>query len=413
MNDGFLTFLQLARWTSALVALAYHLRFLLLVNYDAVPDKNALLTGFYFLTGLGHESYAVFFVVDGILAGLILHRRRTRATAAGPGMGQHLGALYRIVLPGLLLGALFDATGSHYLGHTGVYTAFPEFSTLTLTVAAFVGNALMLQPWIVPDFGGNSMLYLAGCLAVLVLRAAGRLLARGRAGQGGWAHRPGRAGGGGAGRDAVFLPDLVPHLAGRRRPRLPGRSAQLAPAPGAGPGRVRRHPAVVPPARPAHRAHRAADARLADPVRLHGGRPRFRRDRLGAVSETGAARAGAPGGGRRRERGGLVGTGRRLHLLFPLPRDHAARGGRRGPVGPAAETAARPGGLRLVRLPRRRLRGHGGHRHLGGETAHETGRIRRWRACCGRTCSTCTGRRRRGWSAPARRRTATGAASGA
>lgn len=164
MSDRFLTFLQLARWTSAFVAVVYHLRFLLLVNYDAVPDKNVLLTGFYFLTGLGHESYAVFFVIDGILAGLILHRRRTRATAAGPGIGQHVGALYRVVLPGLLLGALFDVTGSRYLGHTGVYTAFPEFSTLTLTVSAFVGNALMLQPWIVPDFGGNSMLYLAAWL---------------------------------------------------------------------------------------------------------------------------------------------------------------------------------------------------------------------------------------------------------
>lgn len=164
MNDRFLTFLNLARWTSAIVAISYHLRFLLLVNYDAAPDKHILRTGFYFLTGLGHESYAVFFILDGVYAGLILQQRRALATADGPGVRHYVGALYRLVLPGLLLGAALDFGGARQFGATGVYTDYPEFSTLALAPMVFLGNLLMLQPWLVPEFGSNSMLYLPAWL---------------------------------------------------------------------------------------------------------------------------------------------------------------------------------------------------------------------------------------------------------
>lgn len=179
MSERFLTFLLLARWSSALLALMYHVRFLAFINYDAVEDKNILLTGFYFLTGLGHESYAVFFILDGILAGLILHRQRAAPAADGASLGRHVLALYRLMLPGLVLGAVFDHTGVRLFSGTGVYTDFPEFSTLALGYAPMLGNVFMLQPFVVPNFGGNSMLYLLSylfwslVLLVLFLRATG------------------------------------------------------------------------------------------------------------------------------------------------------------------------------------------------------------------------------------------------
>ncbi len=163
MNDRFVHFLLFARWTSALVALMYHVRFLAFVNYDAVENKNLLLTGLYFLTGLGHESYAVFFILDGMLAGLILHRQRA-GLAREASLARHAGALYRLMLPGLLLGAIFDYSGARLFGTTGVYTDFPEFSTLALGAGVLLGNVLMLQPFVVPNFGGNSMLYLLSYL---------------------------------------------------------------------------------------------------------------------------------------------------------------------------------------------------------------------------------------------------------
>jgi hypothetical protein len=170
MNDRFQAFLLASRWASALVALMYHVRFLTFVDYGAVQEKTGLSQAFYFLTGLGHESFAVFFVVDGVAAGLLLRHRA--AASRYPGM------LYRILLPTLLLGVAFDLTGERFFNASGVYTDFPAFSKLTLSHASLLGNLLMLQPFVVPTFGSNGMLYLLSylfwsfILLVLFLRAA-------------------------------------------------------------------------------------------------------------------------------------------------------------------------------------------------------------------------------------------------
>lgn len=185
VNDRFVRFLLIARWASALVALMYHLRFLLFVNYDAVQAKTLFSTVFYFVTGLGHESYAVFFVLDGILAGLLLHRHRSQAVSGDSPLVRHVGSLYQILLPGLIVGATLDLTGARFFGGAGVYTDYPELSVLTLTFSALFGNALMLQPFVVPNFGSNSMLYLPSYLfwSLILLAALVRLgmnQARGR-----------------------------------------------------------------------------------------------------------------------------------------------------------------------------------------------------------------------------------------
>lgn len=178
MGDRFIAFLLIARWASAVVALMYHVRFLLFVNYDAVHAKTGLSKAFYFLTGLGHESFAVFVILDGVVGGLILLRHRAGAVLGHAAVSQYLGSLYRILLPGLVLGAGFDLAGVRFFNHSGLYTAFPEFSTLTLSYASLLGNLFMLQPFVVPTFGSNGMLYLLSylfwyfILLLLFVRAA-------------------------------------------------------------------------------------------------------------------------------------------------------------------------------------------------------------------------------------------------
>lgn len=167
MSDRFVTFLLVSRWTSVIVALLYHARFLVFVDYGDVHDKTGLAKAFYFITGLGHEAFAVFFVADGILAGLALRPHRSGALADGVVRGAVLrygGSLYRILLPALAMGAACDLAGSRWFDDTGLYTAFPAFSTLTLSYSALLGNALMLQPFVVPTFGSNGMLYLLSWL---------------------------------------------------------------------------------------------------------------------------------------------------------------------------------------------------------------------------------------------------------
>lgn len=159
MPNRFMSFLQIARWTSVIVTLMYHVRFLLFVDYGDVHAKTALSAAFYFLTGLGHESFAVFFVLDGILTGLMLLRHPPGAAVA-----RHVSGLYRMLLPGLILGAALDVAGVRFFNGSGLYTAYPAFSTLTLGYASLLGNLLMLQPFAVPTFGSNGMLYLLAFL---------------------------------------------------------------------------------------------------------------------------------------------------------------------------------------------------------------------------------------------------------
>jgi hypothetical protein len=172
MPNRFNSFLLVSRWASVIVALTYHVRFLLFVDYADVHAKTGWAKLFYFLTGLGHESFAVFFVVDGILTGRALLQH-----PPGTAAGRHAIALYRLLLPGLALGAVLDVVGARFFNGSGVYTAYPAFSTLTLSSASLLGNLAMLQPFVVPTFGSNGMLYLLSylfwslVLLALLLRA--------------------------------------------------------------------------------------------------------------------------------------------------------------------------------------------------------------------------------------------------
>ncbi len=157
MRKPYLSFLLAARWASVMVALMYHVRFLLFVDYEHVQANTWLSDVFYFLTGLGHESFAVFLVLDGILTGRALPAHRPPAPATP---GRHAIALYGLLLPGLALGAAADVAGVRYFNGSGLYTAYPAFSTLTLDYTSLLGNILMLQPVVVPTFGSNGMLYL-------------------------------------------------------------------------------------------------------------------------------------------------------------------------------------------------------------------------------------------------------------
>ncbi|HEX8611569.1 MAG TPA: hypothetical protein VF800_09805 [Telluria sp.] len=175
MNRRFATFLDMSLWISALMTLLYHVRFLMFVDYDAVQARALVDQVFYFLSGLGHESFAVFFVVNGIFAGLFL--RYTPALQGDRALLVRWWRSHLALLPVLALGGLLDLAGAHFLNGSGLYSDFPAFSTVTLSWSAFYGNLFMLQPALAPTFGSNGMLYLYAylwwscCLLVLLRRA--------------------------------------------------------------------------------------------------------------------------------------------------------------------------------------------------------------------------------------------------
>ncbi|MBY0407301.1 MAG: hypothetical protein K2Q01_06375, partial [Rickettsiales bacterium] len=69
MNKSFSLFLDASRWVAALVVMISHVRHIVLVDYAEVEQKNVLVQALYFVTGLGHESVMIFFVIIPILAG--------------------------------------------------------------------------------------------------------------------------------------------------------------------------------------------------------------------------------------------------------------------------------------------------------------------------------------------------------
>ena len=171
-DQRFRAFLDCSRWISVLVALMYHLRFLLFVDYHGVLVKSHFSTAFYFLTGFGHEAFAVFFVVDGIAVGTALLARRQGGLARHT-LVHRLKAFYGVLLPGLVLGAVADIIGVRWFNCSGLYTDYPDFSLLTLTLPSLLGNLVMLEPFIVPTFGSNAMLYLLSylCWSFVLLMA--------------------------------------------------------------------------------------------------------------------------------------------------------------------------------------------------------------------------------------------------
>ena len=65
----FLPGLDLLRAAAALLVMIGHVRNLFFTDYSQVVNCNWLIKSIYFLTGLGHESVIIFFVLSGLLVG--------------------------------------------------------------------------------------------------------------------------------------------------------------------------------------------------------------------------------------------------------------------------------------------------------------------------------------------------------
>jgi len=141
--------------SASLLLVVYHVRYLLFVNYGSLADRSLWIDAFYFLSGLGHQAFGVFFVIQAyLLAGSIQRLGSYRAVLMAKS-----ASTYACLLPVLLLGIVLDGTGSRYLNDTGLYTAFPDFAVLSLDASTLLGQLVMAQPFFVPTFGTNGVLW--------------------------------------------------------------------------------------------------------------------------------------------------------------------------------------------------------------------------------------------------------------
>jgi peptidoglycan/LPS O-acetylase OafA/YrhL len=142
-----------------------HLRALFFVDFPQVQNRGLLLAFLYFVTGFGSEAVLVFFVLSGFLiSSAIISRRATRAWSWRDYAIDRASRLYVVLIPGLLLGLLWDKLGSTNFALAGVYShPLPSFAALVVQsqmgVGVFFGNLFFLQTIACPTFGSNAPLW--------------------------------------------------------------------------------------------------------------------------------------------------------------------------------------------------------------------------------------------------------------
>ncbi|HEY0866057.1 MAG TPA: acyltransferase [Fimbriimonas sp.] len=159
--------LDLIRGIAAIAVLLGHWRYLFFADFREVTAPGLGTKFFYFLTGFGHESVMVFFVLSGYLVGTSVR------SAVGQGRwswssyaSARLGRLYTVLIPALLIGGTLDFAGASTLGSAGVYAGADPFRAMLpaapqtqLGTDVLMANLAFLQTVQSPTFGSNSPLW--------------------------------------------------------------------------------------------------------------------------------------------------------------------------------------------------------------------------------------------------------------
>jgi peptidoglycan/LPS O-acetylase OafA/YrhL len=160
--------LDLIRGTAALFVMWNHLRAALFVEYARVIPENQSLgaKAVYFATGFGHAAVIVFFVLSGLLiSASVLRAVDEGRWSWGWYASQRLTRLYVVLVPCLVLGALWDQAGLALFGTAGTYTGEPGAPFMSFAVSDRTGagtlfaNLFYLQEIVAPPFGSNAPLW--------------------------------------------------------------------------------------------------------------------------------------------------------------------------------------------------------------------------------------------------------------
>jgi peptidoglycan/LPS O-acetylase OafA/YrhL len=153
------------RGVSAAAVMVGHVRGLFFLDYPELSRKSPALALFYALTGLGHQAVMVFFVLSGFfISTSVTFALRERRWSWRAYLINRVSRLELVLLPALLLGALWDQIGLHLssgyaLYHAGLYKFYVPSVALRSTVSGFFGNLFFLQSIRFQVFGSNGPLW--------------------------------------------------------------------------------------------------------------------------------------------------------------------------------------------------------------------------------------------------------------
>jgi peptidoglycan/LPS O-acetylase OafA/YrhL len=125
-TDRHWPFLDLIRFSAALLVLLGHARGLLLEGYAGVEHPNPLIRLIYLVSGLQHEGVVMFFIVSGFLVGGSVWRQiGDQRFDLGAYLINRFARIYLVFLPALLLALVLDATGRALLADGRFYGVRP------------------------------------------------------------------------------------------------------------------------------------------------------------------------------------------------------------------------------------------------------------------------------------------------
>ncbi|MBF6568682.1 MAG: acyltransferase [Candidatus Binataceae bacterium] len=157
--------LDALRGIAAIAVLGFHFRGTFFVDLD--PARAGwLLRLFYFMTDLGHQAVMIFFVLSGYLIGAsVLRNFHEQRWSWQPYLINRLSRLWTVLIPALVLGALWDRGGMFWFGTGGIYGGKVVNASISAPILpasnaiTMLGNALFLQRVLVPTFGSNGPLW--------------------------------------------------------------------------------------------------------------------------------------------------------------------------------------------------------------------------------------------------------------
>ncbi len=129
---------------------------------ESLEKVRPITKFFYFITGLGHQSVVVFFVLSGyLIAGSVITQIRKGKFDIKIYALKRLSRLYAVLIFAILLTVVLDHTGI-YLDSVGLYKGKIKAATLGFSIAdrlsfKYVLTSLfMLQTILLPPIGSNS-----------------------------------------------------------------------------------------------------------------------------------------------------------------------------------------------------------------------------------------------------------------
>ena len=157
--------LDAVRGMAAVVVLLEHWRNLFFVDYKDIPAHRLLLAPLYVVSSAGHQAVVIFFVLSGYLISRSVFRSLDAQQWSWRSYLLHrLSRLWIVLIPGLILCAVWDMIGLHYAHAPALYGG-ALFNHMTpdvrsvLTWPLWVSNALFLQVVRSRVFGSDGALW--------------------------------------------------------------------------------------------------------------------------------------------------------------------------------------------------------------------------------------------------------------